>query len=65
MEGNTYSRLDTRELIEHGKAAQGKAAIETQMILNQKTAIELLVENIGTVGLDRYTWMSPVSTTAN
>ncbi len=46
LEGNTYSRLDTRELIEHGKAARGKAAIETQMILNHKTAIELLVENI-------------------
>lgn len=58
LEGNTYSRLDTRELIEHGKAAQGKAAIETQMILNHKTAIELLVENIGTVGFDRYTLMN-------
>jgi Fic family protein len=34
LEGNTYSRLDTRELIEHGRSAQGKAAIETQMILN-------------------------------
>lgn len=34
LEGSTYSRLDTRELIEHGRAAQGKAAIETQMILN-------------------------------
>jgi hypothetical protein len=30
LEGNTCSRLDTRELIEHGKAARGKAAIETQ-----------------------------------
>ncbi|CAG2161102.1 hypothetical protein LMG26411_08000 [Cupriavidus numazuensis] len=58
LEGNTYSRLDTRELIEQGKAAQGKAAIETQMILNHKTAIELLVENIGTVGFDRYTLMN-------
>lgn len=58
LEGNTYSRLDTRELIEHGKAAQGKAAIETQMILNHKTAIELLVENIGTAGFDRYTLMN-------
>jgi fido (protein-threonine AMPylation protein) len=58
LEGNTYSRLDTRELIEHGKVAQGKAAIETQMILNHKTAIELLVDNIGTVGFDRYTLMN-------
>lgn len=58
LEGNTYSRLDTRELIEHGKVAQGKAAIETQMILNHKTAIELLVENTQAVGFDRYTLMN-------
>ncbi|GHU05904.1 hypothetical protein FACS1894158_10400 [Betaproteobacteria bacterium] len=58
LEGNTYSRLDTRELIEHGKSAHGKAAIETQMILNHKTAIELLVENIDSVGFDRYTLMN-------
>ncbi len=55
LEGNTYSRLDTRELIEHGRAAQGKAAIETQMILNHKAAIELLVENADTAGLNRFT----------
>lgn len=58
LEGNTYSRLDTRELIEHGKAASGKAAIETQMILNHKTAIELLVDNIETAGFNRYTLMN-------
>jgi Fic family protein len=58
LEGNTYSRLDTRELIEHGKAARGKAAIETQMILNHKTAIELLVENIDNAGFNRYTLMN-------
>ena len=44
LEGNTYSRLDTRELIRHGTAAEGKARIETQMILNHKAAIELLVD---------------------
>lgn len=58
LEGNTYSRLDTRELIEHGKAARGKAAIETQMILNHKTAIELLVENIDSAQFNRYTLMN-------
>jgi hypothetical protein len=31
LEGNTYSRPDTRGLIEHGKVARGKAATETQM----------------------------------
>jgi Fic family protein len=58
LEGNTYSRLDTRELIEHGTAAQGKAAIETQMILNHKTAIELLVDNIDSAEFNRYTLMN-------
>ncbi|WP_159912211.1 Fic family protein [Pantoea sp. 18069] len=58
LEGNTYSRLDTRELIEHGKAARGKAAIETQMILNHKTAIELLVENVDSAEFNRYTLMN-------
>ncbi len=42
LEGNTYSRLDTARLIEHGQAAEGKNAMETQMILNHKQAIEYL-----------------------
>ncbi|MBF0256877.1 MAG: Fic family protein [Gammaproteobacteria bacterium] len=58
LEGNTYSRLDTRRLIEQGKAARGKATLETQMILNHKTAIELLVENIDTAAFNRYTLMN-------
>ena len=58
LEGNTYSRLDTRALIEHGQAAHGKAALETQMILNHKSAIELLVENIDHAELNRYTLMN-------
>ncbi|MDO8769021.1 MAG: Fic family protein [Burkholderiaceae bacterium] len=58
LEGNTYSRLDTVELIEHGQAARGKAALETQMILNHKTAIELLVENVDTASFNHYTLMN-------
>jgi Fic family protein len=58
LEGNTYTRLDTRELIENGKVAQGKAAIETQMILNHKAAIELLVDNADSVGFNRYTMLN-------
>ena len=61
LEGNTYSRLDTVELIEQGRAARGKAAIETQMILNHKTAIELLVDSAvsaDTAGLNRYLLMN-------
>lgn len=43
LEGNTYSRLDTQNLIEFGQRAEGKDAKEAQMILNHKAAIELLV----------------------
>lgn len=43
LEGNTYSRLDTERLIEFGQVAEGKDALETQMILNHKQAIEYLV----------------------
>lgn len=43
LEGNTYSRLDTQNLIEFGQSAYGKDAVETQMILNHKAAIEILV----------------------
>ncbi|MCX7256324.1 MAG: Fic family protein [Polaromonas sp.] len=58
LEGNTYSRLDTVALIEHGRAARGKAAIETQMILNHKSAIELLVDSAGSAELNRYLLMN-------
>jgi hypothetical protein len=55
LEGNTYSLLDTRELIEHGIAAAGKDAKETQMILNHKAAIELLVGSAEEIGVNRFT----------
>ncbi|HKT72434.1 MAG TPA: Fic family protein [Steroidobacteraceae bacterium] len=55
LEGNTYSLLDTRELIERGAVAPGKDAKETQMILNHKAAIELLVDSAEEVGVNRYT----------
>lgn len=45
LEGNTYSRLDTERLIEFGQVAEGKDALETQMILNHKDAIEYLVHD--------------------
>lgn len=53
LEGNTYSRLDTERLIEFGQAAEGKDAVETQMILNHKAAIELLVSEAGQIGFER------------
>ena len=43
LEGNTYSRLDTQNLIEFGRMAEGKDQVEAQMILNHKAAIEMLI----------------------
>ncbi len=59
LEGNTYSRLDTERLIEFGQEAEGKDAKETQMILNHRAAIELLVEEDGDdIGINRYTLLN-------
>src|SRR5471030_2388886 len=55
LEGNTYTRLDTQRLIEHGEVAVGKDARETQMILNHKRAIEFLVDGDEVVSFDIYT----------
>ena len=55
LEGNTYSLLETERLLELGEAAEGKDALEAQMILNHKSAIELLVEQAEEVGFKRYT----------
>ena len=45
LEGNTYSLLETKRLIELGKNAMGKDAAEAQMILNHKDAIEYIIES--------------------
>jgi Fic family protein len=55
LEGNTYNRLDTQLLIERGQVAEGKNAQETQMILNHKAAIEMIVTNADEVGFNRFT----------
>jgi len=58
LEGNTYSLLDTARLIQHGQTATGKDAQETQMILNHKRAIELLVDDAGVLGFNRYSLLN-------
>jgi len=55
LEGNTYTRLDTQNLIELGRHAPGRDQREAQMILNHKAAIEMLVDNVEEVRFDRYT----------
>ncbi len=58
LEGNTYTRLDTERLIEFGQAAEGKDALETQMILNHKVAIEYLVREVNRVGVNTETTLA-------
>ncbi len=55
LEGNTYSLLETERLLALGASAEGKGARDTQMILNHKGAIELLVESAAEIGFNSYT----------
>lgn len=55
LEGNTYSLLDTKRLIQFGQEPDGKDQHEAQMILNHKDAIEFLVTEATEIGFNRYT----------
>lgn len=58
LEGNSYSRLDTQNLLEFGQYAEGKDAIDAQMILNHKAAIEMLVGEATVVGFNLFTFQN-------
>lgn len=58
LEGNTYSKLDTKRLIDFGKEAEGKDRVEAQMILNHKDAIEFLVSAADEIRFNRYTLLN-------
>jgi hypothetical protein len=58
LEGNTYTRLDTQNLIERGQVATGKDRLDAQMILNHKNAIEMLVEQADEIGFNTYTFFN-------
>lgn len=55
LEGNTYSLLDTRRLLDFGEEAEGRNHREAQMILNHKDAIEFLVASADEIGFNRHT----------
>ena len=65
LEGNTYSLLDTRRLIDFGEEAEGKERLEAQMILNHKDAIEFLVGSAEDIGFNRYTLLNLHAMLAN
>ena len=58
LEGNTYSLLETERLLSAGDAAEGKGALEAQMILNHKAAIEFLMDCTPAMGFNRYTLLN-------
>lgn len=58
LEGNTYTKLDTKRLIDFGRVAEGKERVEAQMILNHKDAIEFLVDAAAEIGFNRYTLLN-------
>ena len=55
LEGNTYSLLETERLLMHDEPGDDKSPRETQMILNHKAAVDLLVEQAEDVGFNRHT----------
>jgi len=65
LEGNTYSLLDTKRLIDFGEEAEGKGKRDAQMILNHKDAIEFLVEGAEETGFNRYTILNLHALLAN
>ncbi len=65
LEGNTYSLLDTRRLIEFGEEAEGRERLEAQMILNHKDAIEFLVDAAEDISFNRYTILNLHALLAN
>lgn len=65
LEGNTYSLLETERLVVNGISAEGKNALETQMILNHKIAIEFLIDADSEVAINRYTLLNLHAMLAN
>ena len=55
LEGNTYSLLETVQLLHTGRPAEGKGVHETQMILNHRAAIDLLLDTPEEIAFNRHT----------
>ncbi len=55
LEGNTYSLLETKRLIELGESSEGKNVKDSQMILNHKAAIEFLINFANHIEINKFT----------
>jgi len=56
LEGNTYTLLDTTRLLSLGVEADNKSALDAQMIINHKDAINFLVYDSEDIGFNSYTF---------
>ena len=65
LEGNTYSLLDSRRLIDFGQIASSHKPLEAQMILNHKDAIEFLIHSAEDISFNRYTILNLHALLAN
>lgn len=65
LEGNTYSLLDSRRLIDFGRIASDHKPLEAQMILNHKDAIEFLINAAQDIRFNRYTILNLHALLAN
>ncbi len=55
LEGNTYSDLETKKLLEGGVTPEGKNPEDTTMIINHKEAIKFIVDNAEAIKVDSFT----------
>lgn len=58
LEGNTYTYLETKKLIEEQDSFDNKSPFETQMILNHKRAIKFMIDNIADIKYDKYNFFN-------
>lgn len=65
LEGNTYSLLDTRRLINFDEEVEEGAATDAQMIRNHRDAIEFLIDNAVEINFDRQTILNLHALLAN
>jgi Fic family protein len=55
LEGNTYSLLETEQLLQAGRSEEMQLSSEAVMLLNHKAAIEFLLESVSEAAFDRRT----------
>lgn len=55
LEGNTYSLLETEQLLQAGRSDDSQLSSEAVMLLNHKAAIEFLLESASEADFDRRT----------